>query len=381
MLTIKNFSAKPVLKKGQPDDSYKIQPLPAPVGDYPYHVDLPADPTEEGGKRLVFNMVGDTGGIKSPAFQKQIAQQMGKQVTEGELKSQFLYHLGDIVYHFGEREQYEVQFFEPYAHYPAPIYAIAGNHDADVNHDNPIPYHSLEPFTSVFCEKREGDHYFSAQVNRKNQHQPNIFWTLNTELATIIGLYSNVPKFGYIGDEQREWFVKELIRAGEMNEEKAIIVCLHHSPFSADTNHGSSLAMISFLEAAFEQAGVWPDIVFSGHVHNYQHFEKSYANDRKVPFIVAGSGGFDELHTLATVEDRQFTSEHPLFEGVKLLNYSLSQHGFLKIRVEKTEASFSLTCEYYTMAHAVKDVPTVSLHDQFSVDLRAESRLSQHLQA
>jgi len=381
MLTVKNFSSKPVLKKGQPDDSYKVQSLPAPVGAYPYHLDLQTGETEEDRNLLVFNMVGDTGGIKSPAFQKQIAQQMGKQVKEGEPKSQFLYHLGDIVYHFGEREQYEAQFFEPYQNYPAPIYAIAGNHDADVNPNNPIPYHSLEPFSAVFCEPREGDHYFSAAVQRKNQHQPNIFWTLNTELATIIGLYSNVPKFGYIGQEQRDWFIKELIRAGDMNEEKAVVVCLHHSPYSADTNHGSSVPMMTFLDGAFEEAGVWPDIVFSGHVHNYQHFSKSYPNNRTVPFIVAGAGGFDELHTLATVEDQNFSSDHPLFDGVELINYSLSQHGFLKVILEKNETSFSLTCEYYTMAHVVTADATVTLHEQFSVDLRSANRLNQHLQA
>ncbi|WP_432708631.1 metallophosphoesterase family protein [Pedobacter sp.] len=381
MLTVKNFTSKPVLKKGVPDDNFKIQSLPAPAGNYPYHLNLPMPETEQEGNRLVFNMVGDTGGIKSPAFQKQIAEAMGKQVTEGDYPSQFLYHLGDIVYHFGEKEQYEVQFFEPYKTYPAPIYAIAGNHDADVNPNNPIPYHSLDAFTSVFCEKREGDHYFSGNVQRKNQHQPNIYWTLNTELATIIGLYSNVPKFGYICAEQRDWFIKELIRAGEMNEEKAVIVCLHHSPYSADTNHGSSMAMIAFLDGAFEEAGVWPDIVFSGHVHNYQHFLKTYKNNRTVPFIVAGAGGFDELHNLATVEDSNFISENPLFDDVELLKYSLSQHGFLKVILEKTEQSFLLTCEYYTMAHVVTDEPTVTLHDQFSVDLRSANRLSHQLHA
>ena len=35
----------------------------------------------------------------------------------------FLYHLGDVVYDFGESEYYYDQFYEPYRNYPAPILA------------------------------------------------------------------------------------------------------------------------------------------------------------------------------------------------------------------------------------------------------------------
>ncbi|MET3113751.1 putative phosphodiesterase [Pedobacter sp. CG_S7] len=365
-----NNVTKPVVKKGQPDDSFKIQPLPLPSGNYPFHLDLP----ERGNRSttsLAFNIVGDTGGIKSPTFQQQIAEQMGLQTKDSSYPTEFLFHLGDIVYHFGEREQYEKQFFKPYASYPAPIYAIPGNHDADVNLNNPIPYKSLDAFKAVFCDNRLNDHYFSDKVARKNQHQPNVYWTLNTELVTIIGLYSNVPKFGYISEEQQDWFVKELIRAGELQEERAIIVCLHHAPYTADTNHGSSLAMIAVLEASFAKAGVLPDAVFSGHVHNYQRFSKAYEGRKTVPFIVCGSGGFDELHVLATKDDLQFTQENPNFENVQLENFSLEQHGFLKVILEKNAGKFTMTCEYYTMEHEV-EIPatTATLYDSFTLDLK-----------
>ncbi|WP_432711860.1 metallophosphoesterase family protein [Pedobacter sp.] len=366
-----NNVTKPVIKIGQPDDSYKIKPLPSPSGKYPYHLTLPR--RNHGSTSLSFNMVGDTGGLKSPTFQRQIAEQMGEQTKDPENPTEFLYHLGDIVYHFGEREQYITQFFKPYASYPAPIYAIAGNHDADVNPHNPVPYQSLEPFTSVFCDVRPGDHYFSDQVTRKNQRQPNVYWTLNADLVTIIGLYSNVPKYGYVSAEQGEWFVKELIRAKAMRHEKAIIVCLHHAPYTADTNHGSSKAMIDFLDASFEKAGVLPDAVFSGHVHNYQRFAKTYPEGATVPFIVAGSGGFDELHVLATTDNPQFTQDDPRFENVTLERYSLNQHGFLKISLNKDADKFTLTGEYYTLAHEVTDNPKPPLlHDSFTIDLKRD---------
>jgi hypothetical protein len=43
----------------------------------------------------------------------------------------FLYDLGDVIYKFGEASEYYSQFYEPYAHYPAPIFAIPGNKDGE----------------------------------------------------------------------------------------------------------------------------------------------------------------------------------------------------------------------------------------------------------
>ncbi|WP_316833328.1 metallophosphoesterase family protein [Pedobacter nutrimenti] len=363
----------PVFKKGQPDDSYKFQYPPLPSGVYPYHLNFPRSAHAD--QRLVFNMVGDTGGLKSPDFQRQIAEQMGLQYKLEEHPPEFLYHLGDVVYHFGEREQYETQFFKPYSHYPGPIYAIAGNHDADVNPDNPEPYQSLDAFYEVFCNTSPKTVYFSGGAARKSQIQPNVYWTLNTELATIIGLYSNVPKFGCITSEQRHWFIKELKRAAAMSG-KALIVCLHHAPYSADTNHGSSAAMIRLLESAFEEAGVYPDVVFSGHVHNYQRFLKHY-KEKSVPFIVAGSGGFDELHVLAEVTDPQFTQEDSLLKDVELKAYCEGHHGFIKVAIEKEEEHFTLTCEYYTLAHNENDAAQPArLYDRFTIDLKGEDHFS-----
>jgi hypothetical protein len=44
----------------------------------------------------------------------------------------FFYHLGDVVCYDGERGSYYPQFYEPYLHCPAPIFAIPGTHDTDV---------------------------------------------------------------------------------------------------------------------------------------------------------------------------------------------------------------------------------------------------------
>lgn len=350
---IASKSSIPLFKKYQTDDSSKFQPLPEPTGSYPFHLPIEHIIPSVSSQKLVFHMVGDTGSILNPDFQKLVAEHMISQY-EGESKEedqpQFLYHLGDIVYNFGEAGNYPAQFFGPYHKYPAPIFSIPGNHDSDVNPDSLSPYNSLDAFKAVFCDYESRNISFSGSTRRSSMVQPNIYWTLQTPLANIIGLYSNVPKYGIITAEQRAWFIEELKTADKDRPQKALIVCLHHSPYSADTNHGSSLPMIAFLESSFAETGIRPDIVFSGHVHNYQRFEKQYSDGHIVPFVVAGGGGYDELHSLALTDDERYSGEYSAFEGVHLRNYCDNYHGFLKIRLEKKDKGLTLTGEYYTIA-------------------------------
>jgi len=344
----------PVFKKNQPDDTYKFQPLPAPAGKYPYHLQLKDIVPNLNDGRIMFHMIGDTGGLGNPALQQLIADTMAGQCNkEGNAgySPQFLYHLGDVVYHYGEAEQYDPQFFQSFNNYPCPIFAIAGNHDSDVNPLSIQPYKSLDAFTKVFCDTASRPVIFSHQARRKSMVQPNIYWTMETPLVTIIGLHSNVPKFGIITDEQKNWFINELHRANLDHPEKMLIVCIHHAPYSADINHGSSLPMINFLKDAFEAAGKRPDIVFSGHVHNYQRFCKNYADGKSVPFIIAGAGGFDELHSVATLDDERFTADISQFDDVMLMSYYDTAYGFLQITISKDDDEVVLNSKYFSVTH------------------------------
>jgi hypothetical protein len=187
--------------------------------------------------------------------------------------------------------------------------------------------------------------------------QPNVYWTLDTPLATIIGLHTNVPKYGAVTDEQQQWFREELARSPK---NKLLIICLHHAPYSADINHGSSLAMIGVLECAFFETDVYPDIVFSGHVHNYQRFHKPLIDGRVVPYIVCGAGGFDELHAIAKQDDERFV---PLpGGGVSLENYHDNTHGFLRVEIERKAQRILLQGNYFT----VTDKGLI-LSDEFSL--------------
>lgn len=352
---------KPVVKLNVADDSNKFQPLPAPTGSYPFRYNLPRNSID--GNRLVFHMVGDTGSTVNPLFLKNVAGKMRSHFNTEDKKNDpsFLYHLGDVVYNHGEEEHYYDQFFAGFNEYPKPIFAIPGNHDADPNPAGSSNI-SLKAFMEVFCNAENCESKLAQGLMRKCNTQPNSYFTLTTPLANIIGLYSNVPKFGIITSEQQDWFIEELISAGKEKSEKALIVCLHHSPYSGDTNHGSSLPMISFLENAFLKSGIKPHVVFSAHVHNYQRFIKTYNGGEQIPFIVAGAGGYAELHKIVEDTGTEFSDDSPLFAGVSLEKYCDNSHGFLKITITKDSDSFNLRGDYYTIGES--DTP----FDSFSVN-------------
>ena len=96
---------------------------------------------------LTFHAVGDTGAAKVNAFQTasqalaneaNVADAMARDVQEGGATGPaFFFHLGDVVYNFGEGQYYYDQFYEPFRAYDRPIFAIPGNHDGMVFGDKP----------------------------------------------------------------------------------------------------------------------------------------------------------------------------------------------------------------------------------------------------
>ena len=62
-------------------------------------------------KQITFHTVGDTGGIQKPEFQFAVADAMARDQSNGVA---FWYHLGDVVYYFGQEQYYFEQFYDPY---------------------------------------------------------------------------------------------------------------------------------------------------------------------------------------------------------------------------------------------------------------------------
>src|SRR5579862_458339 len=96
--------------------------------------------------QITFHSVGDTGGIHNPQFQFAVADAMTADLASG---AALFYHLGDVVYYFGQEQYYFEQFYDPYRDYNAPIFAIPGNHDAVVFGGEGAK--SLDAFQANFC--------------------------------------------------------------------------------------------------------------------------------------------------------------------------------------------------------------------------------------
>jgi hypothetical protein len=86
--------------------------------------------------KIVFHAAGDTGASNEGKYANElrVCDQLTSDCRTANDKNHpaFLFQLGDVVYDFGESEYYYDQFYDPFRNYPAPIFAIPGNHDSFV---------------------------------------------------------------------------------------------------------------------------------------------------------------------------------------------------------------------------------------------------------
>jgi hypothetical protein len=266
-------------------------------------------------KKIAFHAVGDTGAAKvnvhqtaaqALAQEARVADAMAADVRAGGLNAPaFLFHLGDVVYHFGEGQSYYDQFYEPFRAYDRPIFAIPGNHDGMVYGDVPDrpKVKTLTAFLRNFCAVTPGASPDAGGLVRSAMTQPGVYFTLDAPFVSIIGLYSNVldgpgvisSQGGRypIGDEQLSFLKSELARLKPLRAagERAVILAIHHPPVSADGKHGGTAGLANDIDASCRTAGLWPDAVLSGHAHLYQRFSRR-VDGREIPYVVSSSGGF-----------------------------------------------------------------------------------------
>jgi hypothetical protein len=255
---------------------------------------------------ITFHAVGDTGASSTALIdpEARVSDAMAADLRTGAHAPAFLFHLGDVVYNFGEGQYYYDQFYEPFRAYDRPIFAIAGNHDGAVyGPDVNVPVApTLQAFLRNFCANAPGPSPDAVGISRTTMTQPGVYFTLDAPCVSIIGLYSNVLEHpGVISsqgghfalpDDQLTFLASELARLKPDRDDltRAIVLAVHHPPVSFDATHGSSPAMANEIDAVCTKAGVWPDLVLSGHAHLYQRFSRSLGG-RSIPFVVAGSGG------------------------------------------------------------------------------------------
>ena len=327
------------------DSSQAFQPLPPPPGVAPYHLDLasvlgqPAIDAMTQAGSMAFHMVGDTGGISNPLPQQDVAAALETDLTSSAVGWQpsFLYVLGDCVYFNGQESQYYPQLYEPYAHYTAPILAVPGNHDGDPINASQT---TLDGFIANFCTTSPTVNSAAGDTGRTTMTQPNVYWTLESPFLTIIGMYTNVPEYGVIDTNQTAWLGSELAAAPT---DRALMVTLHHPPISADSYHSSSAPMLAAIDAAMTSSKRIPDLIAAGHVHDYQRHTRNAAavgGTGHITYVVAGNGGYHNLHTLATdVSALTLPAPFPGMSGVTIEAADDRHYGYTRVQVTPTTLS------------------------------------------
>src|ERR1700733_3208773 len=318
--------------------------------------------------QIVFHCVGDTGSVTGPTTQNLVADKMVSDFTEANPADvpSFFFHLGDVVYYFGESAYYYDQFYEPYRDYPAPIIAIPGNHDGVVWQSDPET--TLEAFLANFCTAAPAQSPDSGGLLRTTMIQPAVYFTFDSPFVRILGVYSNVLEDpGVISDQngtyptldqrQVEFLTAALQRIKSESYAGAVIIAVHHPPYTGGTTHGGSPDMLADIDSACTAAGVWPHAVLSGHSHNYQRYTRT-VNGLTIPFVVAGNGGHSPLETMRGT----LRTPYPIDSTLTLESYDDTHYGYLRIVVNAT----TMTIEFHPQTDGgttktPDDVRTVTL--------------------
>jgi hypothetical protein len=321
--------------------------------------------------QIVFHATGDTGSTRGPESQNLVADKMVSDFSDDDKeKPFFFFHLGDVIYSFGEAQYYYDQFYEPYRDYPAPIVAIAGNHDGMVAPGTNAT--TLAAFLENFCATEFELTPEAGGLSRTAQIQPGVFFTFEVPpFVRILALYSNtledpgVIADDAVGDSQLTYLRMALERVKSEGFKGALIVAHHHPAYTVGSKHGWSEQMLSQIDAVCDDTGVWPHAVLSGHAHNYQRFTRLHG-ETQIPYIVAGNGG----HAVAKLRRKGASvlrTPQPLevsghVDRVILENYDDQDYGYLRIIVSATQ----LRIEY----HPASDGPNAKTPDDFvTVDL------------
>jgi Calcineurin-like phosphoesterase len=323
--------------------------------------------------QLVFHATGDCGSVRGPATQNQVADKMVTDFEETVAEvPRFGLLLGDIVYSFDEPQYFYDQFYEPYRDYPAPILAVAGNHDGMVS---PLAHAaSLDAFLRNFCASGFQVTAEAGGLSRTAQIQPGVFFTFEAPFVRIVVLYSNtledpgVIANAAIGSSQLSYLRTALARVRREAYTGALLIAHHHPPYTMGGRHGWSAAMQVQIDAACTAAGVWPHAVLSGHVHNYQRFTRTRGDGTQIPYVVCGNGGHNlvpltragapALRTPQIVQAAGAGTDQLVFES-----YDARDYGYLRI----VATAAQLRIEYHPAGDASG---AKTPDDAVTVDLR-----------
>ena len=368
------------LSQGKPDDLFLLASALGSQG--------PADVQDilKSGK-IVFHAIGDSGASSERKLPGEL--NVADHVTNdfhastGADRPSFLYHLGDVIYSFGESQFYYDQFYEPFRNYPAPIFAIPGNHDSFVIPGTQSAETPLDTFMRNFCSPTVQLTKEAYSLHRTAMTEPGVYFAFDAPFVRIIGLFSNAledpglissqtgqkTRWPGVPDYQLDFLAAQLKKIKTEKYAGAVIIAVHHPPFTyspsgpKSSGHVGNTLMLREIDAICQDQGVYPHAFLSGHAHNYQRYTRNLSfggSNYSVPFVVAGNGGHNitplpgskkgTTDTYEPIKDVQvdYLDPDPAVKtlGLKLDMSNDRNYGYLRVTVDRKQ----LQIEMHTIA-------------------------------
>ncbi|HEX5185202.1 MAG TPA: DUF2278 family protein [Allosphingosinicella sp.] len=297
----------------------------------------------DGSETIRFDMIGDSGAVTESKLtgEQAVGNMMAELAGQEGNAPAFCFHVGDVVYFYGEKQFYYGQFADVFRRYPAPIFAIPGNHDAIIYDPSMV---SLDAFQKAFCAEQPGRWDGFGGLTRSTMTQPGVYFALDAPLVSIVGLYSNCGEsLGWLDDPQYAFLQAQLERLKQLRaqEKRAVILAIHHFPRWFPTG---SDPMSRRIDQICQSVGLYPDAVVAGHAHLYQRIvrqDPAVAGGRAIPYFVNGAGGYGIMALEAV--GRNFVKDKPVTEAIQI-----NQEGFLRVTVTRKNGDATVAFQYYS---------------------------------
>lgn len=265
---------------------------------------------------VAFLVLGDTG--EGDASQYCVVPGLLEKARD----TAFMAIASDVIYPAGGINEYETKFFHPYQHYPAPIYAVPGNHDW---------YDGLHGFMRHFCDatrprrappRETGSLLRRAMIRLlwreapvpdqrrlarmrafrgepgQRSRQPGPYFALDAGPLLLVGIDTGIT--GHLDRAQGEW----LQRVSRAHAKPKIL--LSGTPLYANAVHHP--VPIRGMDRTVDDIVRDPDhnyvAAIGGNWHNYQRYPVQVDGGPTVQYIVSGGGGafMHDTHRIPRVD-------------------------------------------------------------------------------
>ncbi len=229
-------------------------------------------------------------------------------LTAHERDAEFAFISSDVIYPAGGVNEYLEKFYRPYQDFPAPIYAVPGNHDwYDGLHGFAVHFCGADPYRKpprprgrgglrgalrrlLWRDPEEADPTVLKRCRelrgspRQRSHQPAPYFVLETGPVDFVGVDNGIR--GNLDREQGEW-----LRGVSRRSPKPKVLVLGKPIYADGKYHPREIEGGGTVDEVVRDPVNNYVATVVGDKHNYQRYEVGLGDGRVVQHIVSGGGG------------------------------------------------------------------------------------------